>query len=212
MGAGISIKELLDIIVQKGFLFQYPRHKNVTIGGAVSSDVHGKNHHVDGSFGNFIKRIKILDNEGKIKNLFPKDKDDFWINIGAMGLTGVILEVDLYLIKIESAYVKVHTSRFDSIENLMEQMIQMDEKFKYSVAWIDSLHNKFRGVLTCGEHAKIFELDNRLKEEPLRFNSSSLANTPNIFGLGILNEFTIRAFNEAWFRKASKHNLLLYKI
>ena len=75
-----------------------------------------------------------------------------------MGLTGVILEVTFSLIPISSSYIAVDTRRFCDIDELMGEMIESDKKYRYSVAWVDSLHKKFRGVLTCGDHLDMDKL------------------------------------------------------
>jgi len=209
VGAGIKLNELLEKILPLGyFLPVSPGSANVTIGGAIAADVHGKNHHRDGSLGNHITRILILDGKGQLQELKPKIKDSsqinkyFWATIGGMGLTGVIIEATISLIKVETAFMKVDTFICQELEELMTVMKEKDNQYKYSVAWVDSLHKKNRGVLTCGEHAKTNELDSKY-QDVLNYDSNNLVSAPNLFPNGLLNKFTVKAFNEIWFRKSS---------
>ena len=209
--AGVTFDELLKYIVPRGFFLPVsPGTRFVTVGGAIASDVHGKNHHVDGSFGNNIKSIVLIDGNGNLHTLKPdnsinnNDRKKFWSTVGGMGLTGIILEATFSLIPISSSYIEVDTKRFSNIDELMGEMIECDKKFRYSVAWVDSLHKEFRGVLTCGDHLDVKKLKDDFPNKPLTFNIEPLAEAPNFFPGGLLNRFSVKAFNEAWFRKSPK--------
>ena len=115
--AGVSFDQLLKFIVPMGFFLPIsPGTRFVTVGGAVAADVHGKNHHVDGSFGNKVQNIKIMDGNGEILDLNLSGNNEnskkFWATIGGMGMTGVILEVTFSLIPITSSLIKVDTQCF----------------------------------------------------------------------------------------------------
>ncbi len=207
-GAGASFDEILNYIVPKGFFLPVsPGTRNVTVGGAIAADVHGKNHHKDGSFGNHVLEIRIIDGNGNEKTLLPKNENqeiskEFFATVGGMGLTGTIYEARFKLIKIETSLISVNTSRFDNLSSLMEAMLIADKKFHYSVAWVDSLHKNNRGVLTCGEHAKEGQLSK--KQNKLFYDPKSITKAPSFLPNGLLNNFTVQIFNEAWFRKAPK--------
>lgn len=212
--AGVSFDHLLNYLVPKGFFLPVsPGTRFVTVGGAIASDVHGKNHHIDGSFGHNLKNIVLMDGNGEIHNLKPFDEyclsnsKKFWATVGGMGLTGIIIEATFSIIPISSSFISVDTTRFNDLNSLMNEMIQSDKKYKYSVAWIDSLNKNFRGVLTCGDHIEKNRLPKELVENPLNYNIKAIANTPNLFPNGFLNKFTVKAFNEAWFRKNPKKNI-----
>ena len=209
--AGVSFDELLRFIVPNGFFLPVsPGTRFVTVGGAIASDVHGKNHHVNGSFGQNLREIILMDGVGEIHKLMPSDHENpskvkkFWATVGGMGLTGIILEATFSLIPISSSYIKVDTKRFLDIDSLMCEMIETDKKYRYSVAWIDSLSKNFRGVLSCGDHLKNSELTESTMENPLDFGIKALATAPNFFPSGFLNRFTVKTFNEAWFRRNPK--------
>ena len=209
--AGVSFDDLLSFIVPKGFFLPVsPGTRFVTVGGAIASDVHGKNHHVNGSFGQNLKDLILMDGTGEIQKISPSDNENpsnikkFWATVGGMGLTGIILEATFSVIPISSSYIKVDTKRFIDIESLMDEMIEADKKYRYSVAWVDSLSKKFRGVLTCGEHLDKSELRGNIEENPLDYDIKALTTAPNFFPSGLLNRFTVKTFNEAWFRKHPK--------
>ncbi len=206
--AGVSFDELLKYLIPKGyFLPVTPGTKHITVGGAIAADIHGKNHHIDGSFGNHIKSIVLIDGKGILKQLFPDQNNqsnsalEFWATVSGMGLTGIIIEATFSVIPIKSSLIKVDTFKYKSLENIMDTMIKNDEKYKYSVAWIDSLHPKGRGVITFGEHALVEDINTKTNKEKLEYSNKSIAKAPNIFPSGLLNVFTVRAFNEAWYRK-----------
>ena len=211
-GAGVSLDQILRVIVPAGFFLPVtPGTRNVTIGGAIAADVHGKNHHVDGSFGNHVQRLLLIDGSGSLRELTPSGRGNFdeaeffWATVGGMGLTGVIVEATFSLIPITTSLISVDTTRYQDLESLMAAMVEADAKYRYSVAWVDSLDPKGRGVLTCGDHARLEQLSTAQQGDPLHYDPKALASTPPFLPGGLLNKFTVRAFNEAWYRKAPKH-------
>ena len=213
-GAGVSLDQILRVIVPAGFFLPVtPGTRNVTVGGAIAADVHGKNHHVDGSFGNHVQRLLLVDGTGTLRELTPSGRGSFdepeffWTTVGGMGLTGVIVEATFSLIPITSSLISVDTTRYRDLESLMAAMLEADSKYRYSVAWVDSLDPKGRGVLTCGDHAPAEALPANLQADPLHYDPKALASAPPFLPGGLLNKLTVRAFNEAWYRKAPKHRV-----
>ena len=213
-GAGVSLDQILRVIVPAGFFLPVtPGTRNVTVGGAIAADVHGKNHHVDGSFGNHVQRLLLVDGTGTLRELTPTGQGSvdeaqfFWATVGGMGLTGVIVEATFSLIPITSSLISVDTTRYRDLESLMAAMVEADAKYRYSVAWVDSLDPKGRGVLTCGDHAPAEALPPNLQADPLHYDPKALASAPPFLPGGLLNKLTVRAFNEAWYRKAPKHRV-----
>ena len=210
-GAGVSLDQILRVIVPEGFFLPVtPGTRNVTVGGAIAADVHGKNHHVDGSFGNHVQRLLLVDGKGMFRDLTPNGRGDlddaelFWATVGGMGLTGVIVEATFSLIPITSSLISVDTTRYRDLESLMKAMVEADTKYRYSVAWVDSLDPNGRGVLTCGDHTPVGDLPKAQQVDPLRYDPKALASAPPFLPGGLLNRLTVRAFNEAWYRKAPK--------
>lgn len=213
-GAGVSLDQILRVILPAGFFLPVtPGTRNVTVGGAIAADVHGKNHHVDGSFGNHVQRLLLVDGNGELRELTPSgrgsfdDAEFFWATVGGMGLTGVIVEATFSLIPITSSLISVDTTRYRDLESLMAAMVEADAKYRYSVAWVDSLDPKGRGVLTCGDHAPADALPKEKQADPLYYDPKVLASAPPFLPGGLLNKLTVRAFNEAWYRKAPKHRV-----
>lgn len=213
-GAGVSLDQILRVIVPAGFFLPVtPGTRNVTVGGAIAADVHGKNHHVDGSFGNHVQRLLLVDGTGTLRELTPSGRGSFdeaeffWATVGGMGLTGVIVEATFSLIPITSSLISVDTTRYRDLESLMAAMVEADAKYRYSVAWVDSLDPRGRGVLTCGDHAPAEALPKAQQADPLHYDPKALASAPPFLPGGLLNKLTVRAFNEAWYRKAPKHRV-----
>jgi decaprenylphospho-beta-D-ribofuranose 2-oxidase len=206
-GSGVSLDQLLRVIVPAGFFLPVtPGTRNVRIGGAIAADVHGKNHHVEGSFGSHVRRLVLVDGTGERRELRPQDGSAplFWATVGGMGLTGVITEASFSLIPIESSLILVDTTRHRDLDSLMAAMVEADSRFRYSVAWVDSLDPRGRGVLTCGDHAPIEALEGAQRQDPLAYDPKAVASAPPFLPGGLLNKLTVRAFNEAWYRKAPK--------
>ncbi len=211
VGGGATLKEIIKEIVPKGFFLPVvPGTSNITIGGAVASDVHGKNHYQDGSFGNHVKKVSLVDGNGYIQELSPSienQKEKFWATVGGMGLTGVIYEVKVNLISISSSLISVDTRRFNHIEDLIMEMEKNAKDYKYSVAWIDSLHKKFRGVLTRGNHLKFENLKINEQENPLVIKSTKERSKPKFLTKIFLNKFTVKVFNTLWFYKSPRNEI-----
>jgi decaprenylphospho-beta-D-ribofuranose 2-oxidase len=209
-GAGASLDALLRVIVPAGFFLPVtPGTRNVTVGGAIAADVHGKNHHGEGSFANHVQWLKLVDGQGQLRQLSPADPATaaaFWATAGGMGLTGVIVEACFRLIPISSSLISVDTTRYRDLDALMAAMVEADARYRYSVAWVDSLHPQGRGVLTCGDHAsrEQVQAEQGSGANPLHYDPKALAGAPSLLPGGLLNTWTVRAFNEAWYRKAPK--------
>ena len=213
VAAGVSIAELLEVIVPRGwFVPVTPGTRFVTIGGAIASDIHGKNHHQSdafgGSFGNHVVSLTLLLADTSVVEIGPdRDPALFWATVGGMGLTGVIVSATFRLIPIETSRMAVDTYRIGNLDELMAQMSDTEAAVRYSVAWLDLLatgRHLGRGVLTNGDHATREQFgDDR---EPLAYNARQLIGVPPVIPpRGVINPLTVRAFNEVWFRKAPRH-------
>ena len=206
---GVTLDALMRRYVPQGwFMPVTPGTRYVTVGGAVASDIHGKNHHVDGSFGHHLHGLRLLDAHGEVHDLTPdNDPEWWWATIGGMGLTGVVLDADFDLIPITSSRCVVDTERARDLDDILARMAQGDHRYRYSVAWIDLLargRNLGRSVLTRGEHAQADDLAVKDRRDALRFDPRPLASVPA--GLpNVLNRASVAAFNEMWFRRAPRH-------
>ena len=203
-GSGASLDAIMQAIVPAGFFVPVtPGTRQVTVGGAIAADIHGKNHHVDGSFGSHVTSLRIVDGRGDVRALTPDDAG-FWATVGGMGLTGVVTEATFSLIPITSSLISVDTERATDLDDVMARMIARDDDYRYSVAWIDTVHPSGRGVITRGDHADLADIPAGRRDKARTFTSKALATAPGFIPGGLLNALTVRAFNEAWFRKAPK--------
>jgi decaprenylphospho-beta-D-ribofuranose 2-oxidase len=209
--AGTSLDEILRVIVPQGwFVPVTPGTRYVTLGGAIAADIHGKNHHVDGTFGAHVRSLDLLTADGAVRSLTPDAADEFdrrlfAATVGGMGLTGIILRATFGLLAVESSKILVDTRRTRNLDDVMERMVAADDTATYSVAWIDSVAKgaRFgRGVLTTGEHAPLDALAPAARRDPTGYDPSMLASAPPFVPGGLLTPLTVRAFNEAWYRKA----------
>lgn len=190
---GLTFAQLIEIVVPKGwFPYVTPGTSTVTMGGALAADVHGKNHHAEGSFVNYVQWFDLIRANGKtIRCSREQNSELFWASAGGMGQTGVIVRLCLQLKKIHSDAIIQELSVFEDLDALMDSF-EVFEKRTYSVAWIDLL-NKGRGVLFTGEHA----------EDKTTFNSPPAPTPkwtfPKFFPGFMLNNWTIQVFNQVYF-------------
>jgi decaprenylphospho-beta-D-ribofuranose 2-oxidase len=211
--AGVSLDQLMKALLPFGLWVPVlPGTRQVTIGGAIAADVHGKNHHTHGSFGNHVRSLDLLCADGELRTLTPDgdDPDLFWATIGGMGLTGVVVGATVAVQHVETAYFTVDTDRCSDIDELMERMSVGDENYAYSVAWFDAVSqgpHRGRAVLTRGNKATLSDLSRRQRRDPLGFVAPEFGTIPEIFPNHLVNKATARAFSEFWFRKAPAHQV-----
>jgi decaprenylphospho-beta-D-ribofuranose 2-oxidase len=195
---GVSLHELMTALVPRGwFVPVSPGTRHVTVGGAVAADVHGKNHHRDSSFGAHVRSLTLVTAGGAVRTLRPADPL-FQATVGGMGLTGVIAEATFDCVPVESSRMVVDIERTADLDETMAAMASGDDRHRYSVAWIDLLargRRMGRSVLTRGDHAPRGASD---------FAPRSLVRAPAWAPGGLLNGLSVRAFNEAWYRRAPR--------
>ena len=198
--AGISLEEIISVFAPKGWLPMIcPGTKFVTVGGAIANDIHGKAHHVDGSFVNCVLSFKILLANGTTVEASRSEQEDlFWANFGGLGLLGIIISAKLKLRRVESTYFKQKSVVIKNLDHMLEALEEYDHDYNYSVAWIDALAkgNKLgSGVLTLGNAAKLNDLPEKLKADPLKIHSKGKLSVPFFLPSFTLNSFTVRILN-----------------
>jgi len=203
--AGLTLDKILEVIVPKGwFLPVTPGTKFITVGGAIASDVHGKNHHVDGCFSHHVLDMDVVLSNGETITCSPHlNTDLFWATCGGMGLTGIITRARFDLKKIESSYIKQKQIKANNLEELIE-LFEKYRHYTYSVAWIDCLQKGKhfgRSILMLGEHATLADLDENKKKNPLKLPSKTQITFPFNLPSFVLNQFTIKAFNFLFYGK-----------
>ncbi len=206
--SGLSLEALLRAVVPHGwFPHVTPGTRQVTLGGALASDIHGKNHHVDGSWAAGVRSFDLVTGEGEVVTCRPGD-DAFDATAGGMGLTGIATTQALQLQPIPTSRVLVDTERCADLDDLMARMDEGDHRYRFSVAWIDLLASGAslgRSVLTRGDWAPVDALVDVERRTPHAYDPSVLASAPPGLPSGLLNRVTVAAFNELWFRKAPRH-------
>ncbi|MBP9709313.1 MAG: FAD-binding oxidoreductase, partial [Oligoflexales bacterium] len=198
--SGVQIAEIIKVFGPRGFFpMVTPGTKFVTIAGAIANDVHGKNHHRAGCFGNHVLSFKLLRSDGKIYNCSEKENNAlFAATIGGMGLTGLIVSATMQLKKIPSLEIRQSTKIFNNLEQYFELSESIEQDFEYSVAWLDCLargQSFGRGVLLCGEHS-------RQEESSIKriINISPKFNMPFEAPKVVLNPLFMKLFNNIYFQ------------
>lgn len=201
---GVSFAEILKVMVPRGyFLPVTPGTKFVSLGGAIAADVHGKNHQVHGSLGNFVQELTIWTGRNELLHCSRDENADlFWATIGGMGLTGYIVQATLSLTPIETSSIRVEYTRLADLDALLSACLDADDKATYSVAWVDCVAKGAklgRSVLMHGEHATCDELPSARREVPLRLPMPRKKTVPFNFPGFALNRYSVAAFNALYY-------------
>lgn len=200
--AGVSLDAVLRLAVPAGwFLPVTPGTRFVTLGGAVANDVHGKNHHVAGCFGRHVRRFALWRSDRGIVECAPDREDGlFAATIGGLGLTGILLWVEIALIPIVAAVMTVENDRFETLDDFF-RMSDDSAGWPYTVAWVDTLASGprlGRGVFSRGRHADSGPLTGHRPGGP-----SVPVDAPGF----LLNRWTVGAFNRLYHaRPGSAHH------
>ena len=210
VGAGVDLDTLLRELFPHGLTLPVqPGTRRVTVGGAIACDVHGKNHHVAGSFGRHVDELHLLTADGQVRVLSPEghDAEIFWATVGGMGLTGIVVQARLKLRRVESAYIRVRTERAPDLSHVMALLVEHDDA-EYSVAWFDTNRkgrSAGRGIVLTGSDATREELSPQQQQARYRLPPPRTLTVPQWNGPGLLNAVTGRVFNEAWYHSAPHH-------
>ncbi|GAB7103942.1 FAD-binding oxidoreductase [Streptomyces phaeofaciens JCM 4814] len=206
-GAGVSLHTLMRVLLPLGwFVPVTPGTRYVTVGGAIGADIHGKNHHVSGSFARHVLSFELLTADGTIRTV-GEGSPLFEATAGGMGLTGMILTATVRLQPVETSLMAVDTERAADLDDLMARLTATDHRYRYSVAWIDLLARGAatgRAVLTRGDHAPLDALPARTRGNPLAFRPARLPAAPAVLPEGLLTRRTVGLFNEVWYRRAPR--------
>ncbi|PCH63033.1 MAG: FAD-linked oxidase [SAR86 cluster bacterium] len=202
--AGVTIEAILNITVAQGWILPVlPGTQYITIGGAIASDIHGKNHHMDGCFSQHVHSLKIMLASGDTNTCSPNENRElFRASCGGMGLTGIIIEASLQLIKISSPYIQQQSISTNNLEETFD-VLEKHMNSKYSVAWLDCIakgERLGRSVVFIGEH---LQTQDNLKPQHSLFNKLSLSipfSTPAL----LLNKTTMGVFNKLYYARATK--------
>lgn len=201
--AGVTLASVLEVFVPRGFFLPVtPGTKFVTVGGAIAHDVHGKNHHGEGTFGQAVLDFELLVPSGDVMTCSRETNSDvFWATLGGAGLTGFILTARFTLQRVESAYMVVDYTRAGNLDEVLSLIDTSDDKYQYSVAWVDCLargKRLGRSILMQGDHAKEADLKGR-SEAPYAAREKRTWTIPIDFPRFVLNSASVRAFNATFY-------------
>ena len=206
---GVTLDQLMKAALPYGLWVPVlPGTRQVTIGGAIGPDIHGKNHHSAGSFGNHVTSMELLVADGRVLHLTPEgeNSDLFWATVGGMGLTGIILRAKIKMTKTETAYFIADTDRTDNLEETIAFHSDGSEhNYTYSSAWFDVISPEpklGRSTISRGSLAtleQLEELNPKLAKDPLKFNAPQLMTVPDIFPNFTMNKLSLMAIGEAYY-------------
>lgn len=179
--AGLSLATVIDVLLPRGFFPPVtPGTKHVTLGGALAADVHGKNHHHDGSFANAVESFTLLRADGStVRASRTEHSDLFWATVGGMGLTGILRTVKLRLLPVPSAYLTVHYRKTAALDETMS-LLRSGESTRYTIAWIDAASwNRWgSGVVMNGDHTPVDALDGKRRSDPFGVRAKRAIRAP----------------------------------
>lgn len=216
---GVTLDQLMKAALPYGLWVPVlPGTRQVTIGGAIGPDIHGKNHHSAGSFGNHVVSMDLLVASGKILTLKPEGSEDdpdgelFWATVGGMGLTGIIVQATIRMTKTETAFFIADgdlTSNFD--ETIEFHADGSEANYTYSSAWFDAISPEpklGRAAISRGSLATLDEMKElapKLAKDPLKFSAPQLITVPDIFPNFTMNKLTMQAVGQAWWLKSGEY-------
>ena len=212
--SGVLLSDILEVVVPQGyFLYVTPGTKFISVGGAIASDVHGKNHHAEGCFSEYVIEFSLLNENGEVLTCSREENSEkFWSTIGGMGLTGIILSAKFKLKNIETAYIRQESIKAENLDEIFK-LFEESESWTYNVAWIDCLQsgkNIGRSIMMRGEHAFKHQLPKKLQENPLRLKKKFSPTVPFYFPNFVLNNLTVKLFNLLYFNKQRSKEIKNY--
>ncbi len=201
--SGALLGDVIDTFLPRGwFLSVTPGAKFVSLGGAIAADVHGKNHHKDGSFGSFVDWIEICGADGQVRRCSRTENADLFAwTLGGMGLTGVILRAAFRLRQVESGWIRQTLIPAVNLDAAME-IFEASQDATYSVAWIDCLargRSQGRSLVMLGEHALAAELPRHRQSNPFDTGNRAKRSVPFDLPRMLLNSLTVEAFNDLYY-------------
>lgn len=210
--AGVNLDQLMKAALPLGLWVPVlPGTRQVTVGGAIGCDIHGKNHHSAGSFGNHVRSMDLLLASGEIRRVTP-DGDEaelFWATVGGNGLTGIILRATIEMTPTETAYFIADgdvTATLD--ETIALHSDGSEANYTYSSAWFDAISappKLGRAAVSRGSLATVDQLPEKLRRNPLKFDAPQLFTFPDIFPNGLANKYTFGPIGELWYRKSGTY-------
>lgn len=201
--SGVSLDEILRIFVPKGwFLPVTPGTKYVTVGGAIANDIHGKNHHIAGSFGNHVIEFELQRSDVRVLCSMNTNADLFRATVGGLGLTGVVLMVRFKLRRITGPYVDMESIKFSGVDEFYQISRESGKNYEYTVSWLDCLTDSegIHGIFMRGNHSELKED----RESRIVHNNPAWQTFPFDAPSFLLSPVSIRIFNYLYYNKQRK--------
>lgn len=191
--AGVLLREIQQLVVPKGWMLPVtPGTQLITVGGAIANDVHGKNHHVLGSFGDHVKSLSLHRTDGEVIICGPdRNSDWFSATVGGMGLTGIVVEVTLQLRRIEGPCLLTENVSFTELPDFFALADSSENDWEHTVSWVDCLNGKGRGVFMRANHVGA--------QENMAHPCSGIS-VPIVPPISLVNKITLRPFNLVYYR------------
>jgi FAD/FMN-containing dehydrogenase len=197
---GVTLEQILEVAIPRGWMLPVtPGTKYATLGGAIANDVHGKNHHVRGTFGRHVRRFALARSDGMQFECSPDEQSGFFAaTIGGLGLTGLILWAEIQLMPIRSSMIDVTSIRFGNLDEFFMLSERLDPLHEYSVAWVDCQSRGAalgRGIFMVGDHSA---------EGSLEVEHRKKRTVPFTMPIPVFNRVTLRALNELYYQKQQR--------
>jgi len=209
---GVSLDQLMKAALPCGLWVPVlPGTRQVTIGGAIGCDIHGKNHHSAGSFGNHVRSMDLLTADGQVRTITPDGEgaELFWATVGGNGLTGIIMRATIEMTPTETAYFIADGDVTKSLDETVAFHGDGSEaNYTYSSAWFDAISappKLGRAAISRGSLARLDQLPEKLQRNPLKFDAPQLLTFPDIFPNGLANKYTFGPIGELWYRKSGTY-------
>ncbi|MCH2186778.1 FAD-binding oxidoreductase [Myxococcota bacterium] len=199
--AGLTLSEIIDVVVPRGFFLPVtPGTQFISIGGAIAADVHGKNHHLDGTISKQLIDFRLITGDGQLRNCSRTENAElFWATLGGLGLTGAILQARLQLRPVASAWMTQETIKCRDLETLLQRTFEEDDRYEYSVAWVDCLargHSMGRSILLRANAASIKDLSPKAGGDPYCLPRALRPTVPFHLPSFALNPLNMKIFNQ----------------
>lgn len=201
--AGVLLKDIQRLVVPWGWMLAVtPGTQLITVGGAIANDVHGKNHHVMGTFGDHIQRLRLLRTDGEVIECGPKERSSwFQATVGGMGLTGVITQATIQLRPVKGPWLESENICFNNLSGFFELADTSEAGWEHTVSWVNCLNQKGQGVFMRGNHSS---------EQSGKLPNTSSISVPFVPPVSLVNSLSLQPFNWAYYRmQASRRDRAL---
>jgi FAD/FMN-containing dehydrogenase len=195
--AGVLLRDMQRLAVARGWMLPVtPGTQLITLGGAIANDVHGKNHHVMGSFGDHVQSLHLLRTDGEIIDCGPNEQIPwFQATVGGMGLTGVITQATLQLRRVHGPWLETENEPFTDLASFFDLANTSEADWEHTVSWVDCLNKKGRGVFMRGNHAET-------QSGPMP--AKGLLGIPIVPPVSLVNPLSLQPFNWAYYQMQAR--------